>query len=107
MLLCCARTQIDGPNAERLSALVSASIDWNYLIRAASTHGVKPLLCRHLSRVSPENIGPALNCGSFRSIKDWVSVASINSSKTTTEIVGSFIGPLPPTLSAQNFKDCV
>jgi hypothetical protein len=29
-------------------------MDWDYLIQTASTHGVKPLVCRHLSNVCPE-----------------------------------------------------
>jgi hypothetical protein len=29
-------------------------MDWDYLIEAASTHRVKPLVCRHLSNVCPE-----------------------------------------------------
>ena len=61
MLLCCTRTRIDAAMAGRISELARTALDWNYLLGTASTHGVKPLLCHHLSRVCPEAVpGPVL-----------------------------------------------
>ena len=56
LLLCCARTDIGADTAERMQYLCRGSIDWDYLIGAASAHGVKPLLCYVLSKSCPESI---------------------------------------------------
>ena len=56
LLLCCARTDIGADTAERIQCLCRGSIDWDYLIGAASAHGVKPLLCYVLSKSCPESI---------------------------------------------------
>ena len=44
LLLCCARTDIGSDTAERIQCLCRGPMDWDYLIGAASAHGVKPLL---------------------------------------------------------------
>jgi hypothetical protein len=44
LLLACARTNLDAEAAQRISQLLSRELDWNYLIRKASWHGLLPLL---------------------------------------------------------------
>lgn len=48
LLLCCARTKVGSEHAERIRNLLRGAIDWQYLIGAAHTHGVLPLLSRSL-----------------------------------------------------------
>jgi hypothetical protein len=54
LLLRCARTYIGSDTAERIQYLCRVPIDWDYLIGAASAHGVKPLLCSALINTCPE-----------------------------------------------------
>jgi hypothetical protein len=56
LLLCCARTVIGSDTADWIRTLLREPIDWDYLIGAASAHGVKPLLCYVLSKSCPESI---------------------------------------------------
>jgi hypothetical protein len=56
LLLCCARTDIGSDTAERMQCLCRGQIDWDYLIGAASAHGVKPLLCSALTNSCPEAV---------------------------------------------------
>jgi hypothetical protein len=44
LLLSCARTHLDAATAQRIDQLLGGEIDWNYLIRKASWHGLLPLL---------------------------------------------------------------
>jgi hypothetical protein len=60
LLLCCARTRLDPESAGRIRTLVREPIDWHYLTRAASTHGVMPLLYWHLNAVCPEAVPGAI-----------------------------------------------
>lgn len=48
ILLRCARAVLDAGSRERIAALVAAGIDWKALLVAAETHGMLPLLHRHL-----------------------------------------------------------
>jgi hypothetical protein len=54
LLLRCAGTYIGSDTAERIQYLCRVPIDWDYLIGAASAHGVKPLLCSALINTCPE-----------------------------------------------------
>jgi hypothetical protein len=56
LLLCCARTQMDTVNAERISALLQENIEWSYLLEMAFRHHVMPLLYRSLETVCPTAI---------------------------------------------------
>ena len=53
LLLCCARTRIDSEKAMRIRVLLQRDIDWEYLFRTASEHGITPLLYRHLNATLP------------------------------------------------------
>jgi hypothetical protein len=59
LLLCCARTQVDAPTAERIRALVEGGLDWFYVIRTVLTKGTLPLLYRNLSAVCPDAVPAA------------------------------------------------
>lgn len=48
LLLCIARKSLDEPARERLSVLLQKEVDWDYLLKAASDHGLLPLLSTHL-----------------------------------------------------------
>ena len=56
LLLCCARTRMDSEKAARIRVLLQHDIDWEYLFRTASEHGIAPLLYRHLNAVCPESV---------------------------------------------------
>jgi Uncharacterised nucleotidyltransferase len=51
MLLCCARTHMSPDIAGRVRDLLREAVDWDYFIRAASAHGVKPLVCQNLGTI--------------------------------------------------------
>jgi glycosyltransferase involved in cell wall biosynthesis len=51
LLLCCARTAMDGQATERTQSLLQAEIDWRYLVDLGATHRVTPLLYRNLVRI--------------------------------------------------------
>jgi len=56
LLLCCARTQIDAGNAERIITLLQENIDWSYLLQMAFRHNLAPLLYRSLESVAPTTL---------------------------------------------------
>jgi hypothetical protein len=56
LLLCCARTQIDAADAERIITLLQETIDWAYLLEMAFRHNLAPLLYRSLEAVAPAAI---------------------------------------------------
>lgn len=56
LLLCCARTQIDAADAERIITLLQENIDWSYLLQMAFRHNLVPLLYRSLVAVAPTTI---------------------------------------------------
>jgi hypothetical protein len=53
LLLCCARTQINAANAERMVKLLRGNIDWHDLLQMAFSHEVAPLLYRNLESIAP------------------------------------------------------
>ena len=60
LLLCCARSYMDGANAERIKALLRDDIDWVYLSGTALLHGMMPLLYRNLHTTCPEAVPTAV-----------------------------------------------
>ncbi|NET30803.1 MAG: nucleotidyltransferase family protein [Cyanothece sp. SIO1E1] len=56
LLLCCARTQLDCAIAERIEALLRLSLNWTYLLRIASQHGVMLLLYQNLAATCPSAV---------------------------------------------------
>ena len=56
LLLWCSRTSVDPQTAGRIRNLVGEEIDWQYLSRKASQHGVMPLLWQSFSTICPEAV---------------------------------------------------
>jgi ubiquinone/menaquinone biosynthesis C-methylase UbiE len=56
LLLCCARTHIPDDLLPEIRALVHGALDWTELVKSALDHGVAPLLCDALERISAEAI---------------------------------------------------
>ena len=48
LLLCIARKSLDERARERLRVFLQKALDWDYLLKSASDHGLLPLLCCHL-----------------------------------------------------------
>ncbi len=60
LLLWCARVCREPERAARLEELLQEEIDWAYVLRMASEHGVTPLLFWHLNATSPEAVPAAV-----------------------------------------------
>jgi len=56
LLLCCAWSSTDSERAARTRALLREELNWEYLLRKASEHGMMPLLYRHLDATAPEAV---------------------------------------------------
>lgn len=54
ILICCARTHLEIPTAQRLCQLAQRELDWAYLEQAAFEHGVLPLVYWNLNTTCPE-----------------------------------------------------
>ncbi|WP_371416922.1 nucleotidyltransferase family protein [Dolichospermum sp. UHCC 0259] len=53
LLLCCTRTRISSPIADRVQCLLQQQIAWSYLLSMAEKHRVLPLLYHNLKGVCP------------------------------------------------------
>lgn len=51
LLLCCARTQTNRAQADRIGQLVQQNIDWQYFVATAQYHGILPLIYGQLQGV--------------------------------------------------------
>jgi hypothetical protein len=60
LLLACSRPQMDSEKATRICALLKEEMDWAWIIKAARTHGVMPLLYRHLKAACPGAVPPEI-----------------------------------------------
>jgi hypothetical protein len=49
VILCCARTKLDPPVADRVRSLIQNGINWNSLLETANQHGVLSLLNQNLT----------------------------------------------------------
>ena len=56
LLLYCIRNTMEAGRAPEMKALVERGIDWNYLIKKASQHGVIPQLYKSLNDSCPEAV---------------------------------------------------
>ncbi|HSE34384.1 MAG TPA: nucleotidyltransferase family protein [Pyrinomonadaceae bacterium] len=77
LLLCIARRDLSEQRRAELHCLLSAPLDWGYLISTARSQGLIPLLYRHLSTVS--NAVPAAQFTSIKqeSIENCQSVLAL------------------------------
>ena len=62
LILACARPCPDDAQAESIRQLVASGLNWNYLLKAASYHGMVPLLYHSLKKTAPESVPPAFSC---------------------------------------------
>ena len=60
LFLCCARARLDEERIARLRQLLVETLDWNYILRFAESHGLVPLLYYHLHHHAPANVPPAI-----------------------------------------------
>jgi hypothetical protein len=58
LLVGSARRDLNAGAADRMRALLGSGLDWTYLLSAARSHGLTPLLTRHLNAVGPERVPP-------------------------------------------------
>lgn len=56
ILILAARRSLSEADKLALRQLVQGPIDWKYLMAAARTHALMPLLCRHLTAVVPDAV---------------------------------------------------
>jgi Uncharacterised nucleotidyltransferase len=56
LLLCCARTRLDPRRRQQIEALVSDGLDWPYVLRTATAHGVLPLFYHAVQAVCPGSV---------------------------------------------------
>jgi hypothetical protein len=59
LLVCSARANLGSERAGRMEALLGEALDWDYLIRTATRHAMKPLLYWTLDRTCPEAVPQA------------------------------------------------
>jgi len=50
LLLCCARTESNNDNQDRIRKLVRNGLDWDYVLQMGKDHSLAPLLYHHLHR---------------------------------------------------------
>jgi len=60
LLLLCARVKWDDAIAHRACEILRDEIDWSYLLKSASWHGLRPLLYRHLSSQKDMAVPPTV-----------------------------------------------
>jgi hypothetical protein len=56
ILLCCSRSRPDSHILDRLGGLLDRNLDWAYLLREASFHGVMPLVYSTLRKVGMKGV---------------------------------------------------
>jgi hypothetical protein len=56
LLLACSRPQMDKESRERICRLLQEEIDWDWVFKAARSHGVLPILYHNLKAVCPEAV---------------------------------------------------
>lgn len=60
LLLCCARTQLDATQRERVQYLLTLELDWKLIIVLATQHRVLALLFHNLKQIAPHQIPSAV-----------------------------------------------
>ncbi len=58
VLLYCARTKMNEELKEKTLEILSRSLDWSYIVKNASQHGISPLLYYNLNKISTDNLVP-------------------------------------------------
>ena len=60
LILGCARTSVEPPEAERLGRLAGQGLDWAYVLDVSGRHGVSPLLYRSLKTLNQNGAPPPI-----------------------------------------------
>jgi hypothetical protein len=60
LLLCGSRANVDAKRAGRIRDLAGSGLDWDYLLKSASQHGIVPLLYHSLKKTAPDAVPPAV-----------------------------------------------
>jgi hypothetical protein len=60
LLLCCARTQLESKETERIRALLQKEIDWPHLCKLGNRHRLVPLLFKNLKSACPDGVPDAI-----------------------------------------------
>lgn len=84
LLLCCARVGDSPRSTERAASLILRGVRWDRLLRAASRHGVVPLLYRQLDRAHRE----AVPHGVLEQLRDYSRSTRLHNLRLTGELVG-------------------
>jgi hypothetical protein len=84
LLLCAARTELDGAIGERIERLLQNSIDWAFLLDTAEWHGVLPLLYQTLKRRYSHAVPPAV----LKQLQDSFQANSLRNLVLTQELIG-------------------
>lgn len=71
LLICCTRTAPDRQVSARISSLLSADLDWPYVLQTAAQHRILPLVHRTLIACGPD----ALPAEVRRALQSYVQVA--------------------------------
>lgn len=56
VVVCVARRELDAEQQARLRQLLKQNLDWNYLFTSAHTHGLIPLLQKHLHQLGADPV---------------------------------------------------
>jgi len=83
LLLCCARTELDGRTADRIHLMARQDVDWPHFLRIATFHGVVPLVYRSLS----ETCADVLPVPVRRELEDQFLVSSGSNMRLTSRLV--------------------
>jgi hypothetical protein len=89
LLLCCARTQLDGAAKTRAQQLIEKDLDWSYLLEAANAHGVGPLLYTSLRAIG-QDVLPAATQASLRNHTQQVFVHSSLLTQELLNVLAAF-----------------
>jgi hypothetical protein len=83
LLVCCCRTRLDPQTAADIRRLLSLPLDWNYLIAAAASNSITPLLSRNVSLAAPGAVPP----GWFAELKERARKSAIHSLLLSAELI--------------------
>lgn len=83
LLVCCSRAGMNPSVGEEIRRLVTAPIDWDFLLAQAAEHSVAPLLSRNLFAAAPDAMPPE----PLARLKDQVRANSVRSLVLSAELI--------------------
>jgi hypothetical protein len=113
IILCCARTQVEPEQMERVQVLVQGNIDWKNLILYANSHGVTQLLYQGIRQIDsidlPEGILDYFQyfchknaLRNIRLTRELISLTELFSAKDIAVV--PFKGPVLSALAYRNLS---